>query len=37
MKDVLGTQASPNVLAAWGDAYWAIARATLRQDLSIAA
>jgi hypothetical protein len=26
MKDVLGAEASPAVLAAWGDAYWAMAR-----------
>jgi hypothetical protein len=26
MKDVLGANASPAVLAAWGDAYWAIVR-----------
>ena len=37
MKDVLGTQASPQLLSAWGDAYWAIVRGTHRNDFPIAA
>ena len=37
MKDVLGANASPAVLAAWDDAYWAIVRSVSRQDLLAAA
>jgi nitric oxide dioxygenase len=37
MKDVLGANASPRLLAAWGDAYWAIVRSVARQDQLLAA
>lgn len=37
MKDVLGANASPGLLAAWGDAYWAIVRSLARQDQLLAA
>lgn len=37
MKDVLGANASPAVLAAWGDAYWAIVRSVSRSDQLVAA
>ncbi len=36
MIDVLGTEATPSVIAAWIDAYWAIVRA-LRQETRLAA
>ncbi len=37
LKDVLGGKASPPVVWAWGDTYWTIVRATLQEDLLLAA
>lgn len=37
MMDVLGRKAMSHVAAAWGDAYWAIARMLFRQDIRLAA
>ena len=37
MKDVLGAKATPPVLAAWGDTYWAIVRMLVAQETRLAA
>ena len=37
MRDALGVKATPAVTAAWGDAYWAIVRTILRQEMRLAA
>ena len=37
MKDVLGAKATPPVLAAWGDTYWAIVRLLFAQETRLAA
>ena len=37
MKSVLGDQATPELLWGWGDGYWSIVRATLREHVLIAA
>ena len=37
MKDVLGAEATPAVVAAWGDTYWAIVRMVAAEPLSMAA
>jgi hypothetical protein len=37
MKDLLGAEASPGALAAWGDAYWASVRAAADQEYPVAA
>jgi hemoglobin-like flavoprotein len=37
MIDVLGQKATPSIIAAWIDAYWAIVRASLRQETRLAA
>ena len=37
MKDLLRAEASPDVLAAWGDAYWATVRTAADQDRLLAA
>ncbi len=37
MRDVLGAEASAGVLAAWGDAYWAIVRALDGEEVRLAA
>jgi hemoglobin-like flavoprotein len=37
MIDVLGTNATPSVIAAWVDAYWAIVRMSFRQETRLAA
>ena len=37
MIDVLGSEATPLVIAAWVDAYWAIVRMVFRQETRIAA
>ena len=37
MRDALGAKATPPVLAAWGDAYWAIVRTLRRQEMRLAA
>ena len=37
MKDVLGTEAAPPLLSAWGDAYWAITRHVAAQPAAMAA
>jgi len=37
IKDVLGANASPALLAAWGDAYWAIVRSVSRAEKLIVA
>ena len=36
-KDVLGADATSELISAWGDAYWAIVRAMQRHDQMIAA
>ena len=36
MKDVLGSEASSPVLAAWTDAYWATVRTLFRQETQLA-
>lgn len=37
MKDVLGAKATPPMLAAWGDAFWAIVRMLFAQEARLAA
>ena len=37
MKDVLGAEAAPPLLSAWGDAYWAITRRVAAQPAAMAA
>ena len=37
LKDVLGSEATPSVVSAWIDAYWAIVRATRQQVMAMAA
>lgn len=37
MKDVLGADATPALLAAWGDAYWAIVRMIAAAPVRLAA
>jgi hemoglobin-like flavoprotein len=37
MKDVLGSKATASVVAAWGDAYWAIVRTLFDRETRLAA
>jgi hemoglobin-like flavoprotein len=37
MRDVLGSEATSTVIAAWGDAYWAIVRMLYGQEKRLAA
>lgn len=37
MKDVLGAEATPALLAAWGDLYWAVARMVAAAPVKLAA
>ena len=37
MKDVLGAKATPPMIAAWGDAYWAIVRMLFAKETRLAA
>ena len=37
MKDVLGAEATPALLAAWGDLYWAVARMIAAAPVKLAA
>jgi len=37
MKDVLGAEATPALLAAWGDLFWAVARMTAAAPVKLAA
>ena len=37
MRDMLGSSATPSMLSAWSDAYWAIVRTVLREETRLAA